>query len=172
MPQTAEETLASYLQFRNLKFTRQRRKILEVFLSADSHLTTEELHQRVRARYPEIGHTTVFRTLKLLEEAGIARSVDFGDKRIRYEREYHHAHHDHLICRGCGRSIEVMDPEIERLQRELCRRNGFRPEAHRLEIFGLCASCIAERSNEDSTEESTGGTEPSPRIEDRSGVTS
>ncbi len=165
MPQTAEDTLVNFLQYRNLKFTRQRRKILEVFMSADSHLTTEELHQRVRARHPEIGHTTVFRTLKLFEEAGIARSVDFGDKRIRYEQGYRHAHHDHLICRRCGRSIEVMDPEIERLQRELCRRNGFYPEAHRLEIFGLCSQCSEEHDEEEETEAA-----PSPGSSNRTGV--
>jgi Fur family ferric uptake transcriptional regulator len=99
--------------------------------------------------YPEIGHTTVFRTLKLLEEAGIARSVELGDRRVRYEHKFQHAHHDHLICRYCGASFEVFDSEIERLQNELCRRNSFRPEAHRLEIFGMCARCAElRRSNQ------------------------
>lgn len=143
MTASAEETLARFLKRRNLKLTRQRKRILKVFLNTDAHLTTEEFHHQVRSEHPEIGHTTVFRTLKLFEEAGIARSVDFGDKRLRYERGYRHQHHDHLICRECGVSIEVVDPEIERLQEELCRRNGFRPESHRLEIFGLCADCAS-----------------------------
>ncbi len=133
--------LERYLREENLKTTSQRELILKVFLKTTEHVSAEELYELVKKEDPSVGLSTVFRTLKIFYEAGLAREVDFGDKILRYEHEYGRDHHDHLICTKCGSYIEAMDPEIERLQDELCAKFGFLPEHHRLEIFGLCKKC-------------------------------
>lgn len=130
-----------YLKKKGLKLTGQRRKTLELFLKAERHLSVDDLYDIARKRYPDIGRATIFRTMKLLCEAGIAREVDLGDKKVRYEPKYGHQHHDHLVCVKCGRFIEVLDPEIERLQAQLCRREAFLPQRHKMDIFGICKRC-------------------------------
>ncbi|NQT46973.1 MAG: transcriptional repressor [Candidatus Omnitrophica bacterium] len=130
-----------FLRERNLKLTSQREDILKVFLKIDKHLSVEELYDIVKKKNPRIGQATVFRTLKLLREAGFAGEVNLGDRCIRYEYKYGHKHHDHLICIECGRCIEVVDPKIEELQQILCKREGFSPQKHKMEIFGLCKAC-------------------------------
>lgn len=131
----------SFLKAKNLKLTNQREEILSIFLKTERHLTTEDLYHIAKKRDPNIGQATVFRTLKLICEAGIAREVDFGDKKVRYEHRYGHEHHDHLVCTKCGRFIEAMNPEIEKLQDKLCRKFSFSPTRHKMEIFGICKKC-------------------------------
>ena len=133
--------LERYLREENLKTTSQRELILKVFLKTTEHVSAEELYELVKKEDPSVGLSTVFRTLKIFYEAGLAREVDFGDKILRYEHSYGREHHDHLICTSCGSYIEAMDPEIERLQDELCKKFEFVPKTHRLEIFGLCRKC-------------------------------
>jgi Fur family ferric uptake transcriptional regulator len=99
------------------------------------------LFKRVSEKHPSIGHATVFRTMKLLKEADLAREISLGDKKTRFEHNFGHKHHDHLVCRACGRVIEVLNDKIEELQEKLCREHGFLPEQHHLEIFGLCREC-------------------------------
>ena len=130
-----------FLKRRNLKLTRQREEILDAFLSTDRHLTVEDLYYILRKKNPTIGHSTVFRTLKLLCESGLAREVDLGERKKYYEHKYGHQHHDHLVCVKCGKLIEVMDPEIERLQELLCKKFNFLPQRHKLDIFGICEEC-------------------------------
>ena len=130
-----------FLRKKKLKLTKQREEVLSVFLNTDRHLSVEDLYNIVKKKDPSIGQVTVFRTLKLLSEADIAKEVNFGDKKIRYEHKYGHQHHDHLICTECGRFIEAVDPEIEKLQNSLCRKFGFTPKNHRMQIFGLCKKC-------------------------------
>lgn len=133
-----------FLKKKDLKLTNQRGEILETFIKTEKHLTVEELYNIIKRKDPNVGQATVFRTLKLICEAGIAREVDLGDKKIRYEHKYGHQHHDHLVCVKCGRSIEVMDPEIERLQSRLCKKFGFISQKHKMEIFGICKRCKAK----------------------------
>ena len=130
-----------FLKKKNLKLTDQRREILKIFLGTNRHLSVENLYNIVKKKDPSIGQATVFRTLKLLCEADIAKEVDFGDKKIRYEHKYGHKHHDHFICVECGIFIEAMDPKIERLQEELCKKIGFLAQRHKMEIFGICKNC-------------------------------
>ena len=111
------EMFQDYLARKRLKMTPQRRAILDVFLSVEEHLSSEELYAKVKQVDPSIGQATVYRTLKLLADAGFAWVVDFNDGVTRYEHQVGHAHHDHLICENCRTNIEVVDPEIERLQR-------------------------------------------------------
>lgn len=101
-----------YLAIKGLKLTGQRDTILELFLKTEKHLTVEELYDIVKKKNPDIGHATVFRTLKLLCESDIAREIHFIDKKIRYEHKYAHDHHDHLICIKCQKFIEVVDEEM------------------------------------------------------------
>lgn len=131
----------NFLRTKNLKLTNQREEILNIFIRTQRHLTTEDLYNIVKKKDPNIGQATVFRTLKLMCEAGIAREVDLGDKKLRYEHKYGHEHHDHLVCTKCGKFIEVMDMEIEKLQDNLCRKFNFFPVRHKMQVFGICKKC-------------------------------
>lgn len=131
--------LASYLAEHSLKNTRQRAAILDVFLRAAGHVTSDELFRRVRDEYANIGYTTVYRTLKLLCEAGLAAERHFDDGITRYEIA--HEHHDHLVCTRCGKIIEFECPAIEETQNEVAARYGFRVLHHRHELYGHCQDC-------------------------------
>ncbi len=137
-----ERTILIYfLRQKGLKLTRQREEILEAFLNIEEHLSTEDLYKVAKRKNPSIGHATVFRTLKLLIEAGIAKEVYLGDRRVQFEHAHGHRHHDHLVCQSCSKLIETADSEIERLQDDLCKKFDFTPMSHRLQIFGVCKEC-------------------------------
>jgi len=131
----------AYLATRKLKSTSQREIILDEFLRAGEHLSTEELYLRLREQHPHIGHATVHRTLKLFAACGIAESRHFGDGQTRYEPRAGEEHHDHLICTECGAIVEFENPQIEALQVSVARQHGFRIERHRLELYGRCRKC-------------------------------
>jgi Fur family transcriptional regulator, ferric uptake regulator len=137
----AAELFEEYLRGKGLNLTSQRRDLLDVFLSSGRHLTVEELYNLAKKKNPRIGQATVFRTLKLLAEADLARKVVLGDNIARYEIKYGVEHHDHLVCVECGKFIEAVDPAIEELQKKLCKKFGFSPRKHSLEIFGYCRAC-------------------------------
>ncbi len=136
------EALARYLDEHNLKRTKQREAILGVFLEVRGHITAEDLHQRVRENHPNIGYTTVYRTMKLLCDAGLAIERRFEDGVTRYEIE--HQHHDHLVCIRCGKIIEFECAMIESAQNDIADRYEFRVLRHRHELYGHCASCQGE----------------------------
>ncbi len=121
---------------KGLKMTDQRRVIAKVLSESADHPDVEELHQRAAAADPRISIATVYRTVKLWEEANILERHDFGDGRARYE-EMPETHHDHLIDVKSGEVIEFCNEEIERLQHEVAERLGFRLVGHRLELFGV-----------------------------------
>jgi Fur family ferric uptake transcriptional regulator len=133
--------LDEYLASRRLRRSRPRRAVLEVFLRAEHHLTADEIYRRVRSKYPALGAATVYRTLKILRDCGLCREVAFEDGVSRYEHQFNHEHHDHLVCTTCGRVEEVVDPDIERLQERLARRHGFEVQRHRMELYGQCRRC-------------------------------
>ena len=137
---------ADFVARKKLKMTPQRRRILEVFLGEEGHVTSEELYQKVKSEYDSIGQATVYRTLKLLADSGLAKAVEFGDGAMRYEILYGQSHHDHLICESCGVNVEVVDPAIERLQEEVAKRHGFRLTAHKLYLYGICPDCQKKAS--------------------------
>lgn len=136
--------LDEHIQASGLRRTGQRDLILEIFLSTEDHVTSEDLYGLVRKHDPSVGLTTIYRTLKLLTEAGLAREVRFGDNKTYYEHHYDHEHHDHMICTECGRVIEFFSAEIEALQDEMAGKFGFRPTHHSLRMWGLCSSCQRE----------------------------
>ena len=130
-----------YIAQQGLKSTRQREVILQVFLETDKHIDIEELYQRVKDRNASIGHATVYRTMKLLIECGLAHERHFGDGMARYEQVSRKHHHDHMICSRCGKIIEFENPAIEALQDAVAAQHGFTVFEHKLEIYGHCADC-------------------------------
>jgi Fur family ferric uptake transcriptional regulator len=135
------EAFSLYLREKDLKLTAQRELILETFLSSRGHVSAEELFQRARAKQPHVGFATVYRTLKHLSQCGLARELDFGDGRVKYEPEFNRQHHDHMICTNCGAYIEFMNPQIEELQEQVSRKHGFKITSHRMQLYGLCQKC-------------------------------
>ncbi len=133
------QALARYLEDHNLKHTTQRDGVLEAFLEATGHITSEEIYQRVKKKYPQIGYTTVYRTMKLLCEAGLANERHFEDGVTRYEIQQEH--HDHLVCVRCGKIIEFECSMIESAQDDIADRYGFRVLRHRHELYGHCSNC-------------------------------
>lgn len=121
---------------KGLKMTGQRRVIARVLSESHDHPDVEMLYQRAAAVDPHISIATVYRTVKLFEEAGITQRHDFGDGRARYE-EATDDHHDHLIDLRSGRVIEFTSEEIEKLQERVARELGFKLVDHRLELFGV-----------------------------------
>ncbi len=147
MKRNAAEQLSEYLVGQGLKSTSQRDMILKVFVDAGRHLSAEELYIRMKKVHPRIGFATVYRTLKLLAEAGMAEEQRFEDGFTRYEyRAPEGGHHDHLICTRCGEIVEFENERIEALQADEARKNGFRVESHKLEIYGLCRACQGRKS--------------------------
>lgn len=140
------ETLKEYVAKHGLKFTRQRELIADVFFKAGGHLKVEDLLERVRAIDPQVSLATVYRTMKLLTECGLASPHRFGDRITRYEpSEGDQEHHDHLICTSCERIVEFCNERIEALQDEVAEEHGFRVTHHRMELYGVCAACARRR---------------------------
>ncbi|MFO0722255.1 MAG: Fur family transcriptional regulator [Myxococcota bacterium] len=139
-----QHALRSALQARGLRNTRQREVLTEIFFAAKGHLSLEELLSLAKKRDGGIGYATVYRTLKLLTELGLAQERQFSDGHLRYEAA-DELHHDHLICTRCGTIVEFEEEEIERLQEEVAARHGFELASHRMELYGVCASCLSER---------------------------
>lgn len=119
-----------------MKMTGQRRVIARVLSEASDHPDVEEVHRRAHAIDPRISIATVYRTVRLFQEAGIIEKHDFGDGRSRYE-EVPDEHHDHLIDIQSGRVVEFQSPEIEALQEKIAQQHGFRLVGHRLELYGV-----------------------------------
>ena len=121
---------------KGMRMTDQRRIVARVLSTAKDHPDVEELYRRAHAEDPHISIATVYRTVRLFEEAGIIERHDFRDGRSRYE-EMPDVHHDHLIDMRTGRVIEFVDEDIEKLQQAIARRLGFRLIDHRLELYGV-----------------------------------
>ena len=128
--------LEALCQERGLRITDQRRVIARVISDADDHPDVERLYQRASEIDPKISIATVYRTVRLFEEAGILDRHDFGDGRARYEAAPE-AHHDHLIDVETGKVIEFVDPELEALQKIIAERMGYRLVDHRMELYGV-----------------------------------
>jgi Fur family transcriptional regulator, ferric uptake regulator len=142
-----KEIFQQYIQKYGLRRTAQRDLILEIFLRTEEHLSSEDLYWLVQKEDPAVGQTTVYRTLKLLTEAGLAREVRFGDGKTYYEHHYNHEHHDHMICTECGRVIEFYSHELEEMQDAAAEKFQFKPTHHSLRIWGVCAECQTKESD-------------------------
>lgn len=157
--------LTEHIRAAGLRRTDQRDLILDIFLETEEHLTSEALHGLVVKADPTVGLTTVYRTLKLLIEAGLAREVRFGDNKTYYEHHYNHEHHDHMICTECGKVIEFYSPEIESLQDQMAGNFGFKPTHHSLRMWGVCADC-----QQISSESQTAPPGAQPRVRVQTGL--
>ena len=135
------QVFKEFLAAKKLKQTPHRKLILETFLAGEGHRSVEDIYRDVGSEDSRIGYTTVYRTMKLLIEAGLAREIDLADGLTRYEHLYNHTHHDHLVCTSCGSSIEFLNAELETIQDSASTRLGFKVLDHKLLIYGLCADC-------------------------------
>jgi Fur family transcriptional regulator, ferric uptake regulator len=136
-----QEILAGFLKQKGLKQTGQREKILDIFLSNMKHVSADELHAIIRKSDPRIGFSTVYRTLRILTECGLAREVNFGDGRARFERSFDKGQHGHLICTSCGKTEEFAIGAMEKSLKQISANVGFKVQGHRLEVYGLCKRC-------------------------------
>ena len=129
------DTILERCEAAGLRMTGQRRTVARVLEAASDHPDVEELHRRAADEDARISLATVYRTVKLFEDAGIVEKVDFGDGRARYE-DAEREHHDHLIDLATGKVIEFVDEEIEALQPKVAERLGYELKGHRMELYG------------------------------------
>ena len=131
-----------FLRQTNLRWTPQRKMILEVFLSFEGHVEIESLKNKIRLHQPDLGIATLYRTLKLLTDCGLVEAHSLQNGKKTYERMFHVRHHDHLICTCCGETIEFEHPLIEKYQLQICEQYGFTLKNHKMELFGICRNCL------------------------------
>ncbi len=135
----------NFMADNGLKSTAQRTLIVEVFMTAKGHLSVEQMYDAVRKIDPSVGQATVYRSMKLLCDAGLAHEVQFGDGITRYEPQ-NDEHHDHLICEKCGKTVEILNKKIEKLQESIAEKHGFTPTHHVLCLYGICSECQKQKS--------------------------
>src|SRR3982750_291629 len=123
------------------KHSSKRDQILRIFLQQEGHLSADDLFDLVRAQAPGIGRATVYRTLQWMVDAGIARKVDFGDGRSRYEPSYGHPRHFHLVCTTCHSSSEFLSSDVESLIEEIAAVRKFSAAQSVVQIYGTCEAC-------------------------------
>ncbi len=145
----AFQAFSRYLTDHGLKHSRQRETILRFFLDTDGHLTADDLYRLIHYHHPEIGRTTIYRTLKLLCEAKLAEPIELKDGLIRFEHRFGLKHHDHMICSDCGIILEFRSAEIEKLQSKIAESFDFTIDSHRLQLFGVCRNCRRSRYGEE-----------------------
>jgi len=139
------KTFDEFIRKRGLKRSAQRGTVVDLFLHNTKHVSCDDLYAIVRRRGLKIGYSTVYRTLKLLTAANLAREVNFGDGVTRYDHNFNFnfQNHYHLICTLCGETIEFTSRAVDKSQKAIARKNGFAPQHHKLEIYGLCRECQA-----------------------------
>ena len=141
-PENPQRQWRDFVSEKGLHASKTRDAVVDIFLKTKDHIDLQSLFERARRSHPGVGFATVYRTMKLLEEAGIAHTRRFGNaKETLYEVAAGRSHHDHLICEQCGRIIEFLDPEVERLQDRIASKHGFTLSRHRHELYGVCPDC-------------------------------
>ncbi|HEY3298970.1 MAG TPA: transcriptional repressor [Armatimonadota bacterium] len=141
MSASEEIRFREFLDERDLKFTSERRLILEEAFRIHDHFEADDVELGLRSRGYRVSRASVYRTLPLLVESGLLREVYSAEKHSHYEHVFGHKHHDHLICTSCGRTIEFSDWELEQLQEQICEKHRFDARSHKLEITGICDNC-------------------------------
>lgn len=126
---------------KGLNTTKQRVNIAKVFFCMQDHHSLEEIYSEVHKKYPSIGQTTVYRTIKLLCEVGLAKELHAGEGFARYEVNTAKQHHDHLVCKECGKTVEFIMPEVEKIQTEIAKQHGFTLLDHHHILLGICLDC-------------------------------
>ena len=136
-----------HLRRTRLKRTAQRDVILDVFLGTEGHVSNEDIYALVKDKDTSVGFTTVYRTMKLLKDCGLARELESFSGTILYEHDFKATHHDHLICTHCGNVIEFYSKDIEKVQDSIVKRHKFKPHFHSHRIFGVCSVCQEAEEN-------------------------
>jgi len=137
-----KKEFTKFLKKKNMKITKSRLDMIDIIADYKKHFEIEELVNWISTRSDKkVSRSTVYRTVKLLEEFGAIKEVIKKNNKTIYEFVVGRSHHDHLVCTECGKIIEFVNEDIETLQDEICRQYGFKPIHHRLEIFGLCEEC-------------------------------
>ena len=142
----AEAILHRHLKKVGLKQTAQRDTILRSFLETRDHLSTDELHRLVQKKDAGIGYTTVYRTLKLLAECGLASEVAFHDGIARYEHQYNRRSHHHMVCTECGASVEFFSEKVGEIEQEIGHKHHYVTTRHTFQIYGVCEECRKKRN--------------------------
>ncbi len=156
MVREAQDILHSHLKRVGLKQTDQRATILRTFLETRDHLSTDELHRLVQKKDARIGYTTVYRTLKLLAECGLASEVAFHDGVARFEHQYNRRSHHHMVCTGCGSSVEFFSKEVDQLEQEIGSTYHYLPTRHTFQIYGLCEDCQGQNGKKEDNRSENG----------------
>ena len=140
-----QEDFERWSRRRGLKRSSQRLAVVEIFLRNANHVSCEDVYNIVKRRDLKIGYSTVYRTLKLLTAAGLAREVNFGDGVTRYDHTYNFnfRSHYHMVCTACGATTEFTSKAIDRSQKQIAGRFAFESQHHKLELYGLCRTCRA-----------------------------
>lgn len=138
-PDEKLDRFRAFIRDKGLKSTRQRDDIAHWFFGLKGHLSADAIYRAVKRSSPGLGFSTVYRTMKLLCEAGLVSERHFRDGEALYENVS--THHDHCICTACGKIIEFENHKIEELQEAVARKFGFRLVSHKMELYGLCADC-------------------------------
>jgi Fur family ferric uptake transcriptional regulator len=137
----AEKFFIQYLRDNNLKVTKERLMLLEELFNSTGHLDADSLLFQLRNQGKRVSRATIYRTLDLLVQCGLARKSRLGREHYVYERVTPGKRHDHMVCTGCGRIIEFYDADLDERQRQVCLEHNFRPSFYSLQIQGLCADC-------------------------------
>jgi Fur family ferric uptake transcriptional regulator len=135
------ERFTRYLRDRRLPVTRQRLQVADVLFHAPDHPSVDRISRDLEERGVTVGTATVYRTLDLLVESGLVREHDFGEGFRRFEPMTTRSHHEHLVCRRCGRVVEFVNERLERMLDMIADEHAFLHRRHRVEIFGLCPDC-------------------------------
>ena len=136
-----KDSLRAFEKEKGLHSSKVRDLVVDTFLTTHEHTGLEDLLQKVRAKNPNVGMATVYRTMKLLEQAGLADARNFGSGSTVYEVALGREHHDHLVCERCGAIVEFFSEPIEKLQDKIAADHGFELRRHRHELFGVCGTC-------------------------------
>ncbi len=148
----AEERFERYLRDHDLKLTAERRAILRAFYRIHEHIEADELLFHLRRSNVRVSRATIYRTLELLVQAGLARRIRLGKDHAYYEHILGREAHEHMICLGCDRIIEWLDPELTSLVFRNCAAQDFSPARHSLQVFGYCEDCATTSEAEEALE--------------------
>ena len=129
------------LRKEGLKVTPQRIAVLEEIMKDRGHRESEDIYMAIKTRKTHVSRATVYRTLDILVQHGFARKLNLGDGRARYESKIDSPHHDHMICNNCGKIIEFVNHEIEKIQEEIAKHHQFKLQQHIHQLFGICKEC-------------------------------
>jgi len=129
------------LRKEGLKITPQRIAVLEEITKGKGHRESEDVYMAIKTRKTHVSRATVYRTLDILVQNGFARKLNLGDGRARYETKIDSPHHDHMICNNCGKIIEFVNDQIEKMQEEIAKYHQFTLQQHIHQLFGICKEC-------------------------------